>query len=372
MSTERDLIRLAHPTVDEAVLDDIRRILESGRLTQGEYVERFEAALCDYFGCAHAVTLNSGTMALYATLRELDVGPGDNVIVPDYGFVATANAVALTGARVVFADVDGVRGNIDLSGVEAVSGNVDGPVKAVVAVHQFGWPASVAEIGAWAKENGAILIEDSACAVGTTVDGRAVGGASGIGVLSFHPRKMVTTGEGGALLTDDADLAARVRSLSNHGFDGAREVAFPGMNLRLPEIAAALGLAHLADLGERIDRRRAVGDVYRDRLAKIGPLRCPVEGPGVRWNHQTFAVVLPSDVDRQGIIERLAAAGIQANIPGRSLSLLGPYRVEEGESPGNPATSRVWDRRAVGLPCHEKMTVKDAEYICDVLTELLI
>ncbi|MDP8223845.1 MAG: DegT/DnrJ/EryC1/StrS family aminotransferase [Candidatus Lernaella stagnicola] len=359
-------IRMAHPQFSDALQDSIDDILAGGRLIQGEYRRAFEAALAAHFGVKHAVTFNSGTTALFAALHSLDLDARAPVIVPDYGFIATANAVEFCGADAVFADVD--PDDCGLSPAWLVD-HAPPNAAAVVVVHQFGLPAKLTAIREWADRHGARVIEDSACALGTTCDGVPLGAASGIGVLSFHPRKIVTTGDGGALLTDEDEFAARATALANHGRAAGIEARL-GLNLRLPEIACAMGLEQLARLGAMIAVRRKIGEAYGYLLAD-SPLTLPAPRPGVGWNHQTYFVLLPAGVDRARLLEHLHHAGIEANVPAQSLSDDPLYRDRGGSAPARTAVSCDLARRAVGVPCHDSMTIDDARRVADVLLRAL-
>ncbi|MCB1155434.1 DegT/DnrJ/EryC1/StrS family aminotransferase, partial [bacterium] len=258
----------------------------------------------------------------------------------------------------------------------------------------FGIPAPLDEIKTLASEFGARIVEDSACAAGTKVNGVPLGCQSGVGILSFHPRKMVTTGEGGALLTDDQGLAERVRSFVNHGFGRDKEVLYPGMNLRLPEISCALGLSQLGDLDERVQRRNCIGHVYRERYS-VEFMREPpwhemygmeMDWPvffrpsreGILWNHQTVCALFGNvenakpPIQPGTFVELMRAKGIEVSFPAQILSARPLYKKLGSTAENFPHVAAFLQDLAFAVPCHEKMAAKDAEYICDVLTELLI
>lgn len=364
MLKKEPTIRLAHPQVGETIWPTLREILDSGRLTQGPHRDRFEAALAAAHDVARAVTFNSATTALFALLRALNVSAGDRVIVPDFGFVATANVVELLGARCVFADVDADDCGLSPAWLET---HAPSDVRAVVVVHQFGVPAKLAAIQAWADRHGARVIEDSACALGTRVGERPLGATSGIGVLSFHPRKIVAVGEGGALLTDDPILADRAAALSNHGLGLDGRITTPGLNLRLPEIACALGAEQLRRVPEIVAARVEIGKAYVARLADQTLVALPGLAGEPSWNHQTFFVTLSETIDRDRVLAFLRAENIECNIPARSLSAHEYYQERYAIPPTQVPVSRCLERQAVGLPCHEQLSEIDVQRVCDVL-----
>lgn len=358
MSDERRIIRLAYPVVSRAVLPTIEAILASGQLTRGEYCRRFAAELARVHEVAEAIPCNSGTSALLAVMQALEIGPGDRVAVPDYGFPATANVVEAVGATPVFVDVDA--DDFGLSPT-ALAETIDGPIKAVIVVHQFGLPAKFDRIAAWAREHEAAVIEDSACTIGTRIDGHYLGCLGVVGILSFHPRKVVTTGEGGAILVRDTQLAERLRALADHGFEGPeKRMRVVGMNLHLPEISCAIGLEQLDRLPQIIAARRQVGKWYEELLAGLDRLTLPHTATNVEWNNQTYTVVLAAEVERDRVRQAMNEAGIETNVPAVSLSDLEFYRRKYELPETQVSVSRELQRCAMALPCHERMTYEEA------------
>jgi dTDP-4-amino-4,6-dideoxygalactose transaminase len=261
--TGTDLIRLARPDVGEEELAEIREVLESGQLTMGPKVVEFEALLADAAGTEHAVAVSSGTAALHVAVLALGIGPGDEVLVPAYTFPATANVVALVGATPVLVDVDPVTMNMDPADA---SRRVTSRTKAVLAVQLFGRPARVEELPELP------VLEDAAGALGATHGGRACGSLGELGCFSFHPRKIVTTGEGGAVSTNDSALAERVRSLRHHGWspsDGYADLPQPAFNYRLADVLCALGIPQLRRLDELRGAYERVAAGYAERQAGL-------------------------------------------------------------------------------------------------------
>jgi perosamine synthetase len=350
-----DVIRLAWPDLGEQELAAVAEVLESGQLTMGPKVAEFEAELARACEVEHAVAVSSGTAALHLAMLALELGPDDEVIVPAYTFPATANVVALVGARPVLVDVDPETMNVR---PEAVAAAVTDRTRAVLVVHLFGRPARWEEIGA-AIPDGVVLIEDAAGALGARRGGRACGGLGRLGCLSFHPRKIVTTGEGGAITTDDGDLAETLRSLRHHGWREA-DMPAPGFNYRLPDILCALGVTQLRRLEQLLEERERLAAAYRDRLD--GRVQLPSADEGDRHGWQAYIVQLER---RDAALDALRSAGIQAQIGTYALHRLGAYS-DQGPFPGADAAYE----RALALPFHNRLTEQEVDRVASVLTSL--
>ena len=269
-------IPIAKPLIGAEELEAVRRPLESGWVVQGPEVHAFEEKVCAYTGAAHAVAASSGTTALHVALAALGVEPGDEVIVPAFTWVSTANVVHHLGGRAVFCDIDLATFNLDVAQLESL---VTPKTVGIVPVHLFGLPARMAEVLAVAQRHGLWVLEDCACSLGGWIGDVHTGLLGDLGCLSFHPRKSVTTGEGGMVFTADAELAARARSLCDHGAASAPEEngsghAFLlsdydglGFNFRLTDIQGAVGSAQMDRLPEVLAGRRARAEAYTEQLA---------------------------------------------------------------------------------------------------------
>jgi dTDP-4-amino-4,6-dideoxygalactose transaminase len=297
--------------------------LESGWIAQGPRVAEFESAFAARMQVAHAVAVSSCTTGLHLALVVAGIGPGDDVIVPSFSFVATANAVRYVGARPVFADVDRITGNIDGDTVKRV---LTPRTRAVIAVDQGGVPVAVDDIRRVTAPSNIVLVEDAACGAGATYRGRPVGVSADIAAWSFHPRKILTTGEGGMITTDRPEWAERARALREHATsksaadrhqdtlpaaESYTEVAY---NYRMTDLQAAVGLVQLTKLDAVIERRRALAGRYREALAHVSGLRCvgdPDDGEG---NFQSFWVEIGADAarSRDDYLRDLAAHDISA------------------------------------------------------------
>jgi perosamine synthetase len=348
-----NLIRLAWPDVGAAEAEAVAEVLESGQLTMGPKVDEFERGLAAACGTEHAVVVSSGTAALHLAVLALGIGPGDEVLVPAYTFPATANVVALVGAKPVLVDVDPVTMNLDPAGFEV------GPrTKAIIAVDLFGRPARIEEL-----PDGLPVLEDAAGALGAGRQGRPCGSLGALACLSFHPRKIVTTGEGGAVTTDDAELAVAIRRMRHHGIEprGEFEIAHAGLNYRLSDILCAVGIPQLARLDELLETRTRLAAGYTERLRDIADVPEADEGDVHGWQ----AYVIQVD-GAAGVIAALREQGIEAQVGTYALHHLAAYR-DQGEFPG---ASRVFDR-AVALPFHTRLTEGDLDRVAEALTSLV-
>ncbi|MEI8105471.1 MAG: DegT/DnrJ/EryC1/StrS family aminotransferase [Actinomycetes bacterium] len=353
VSGENDRIRLAWPDVGAAELAEVADVLESGMLTMGPLVQEFERELERACSVEHAVAVSSGTAALHLAVLALGLEPGDEVLVPAYTFPATANVVALSGLKPVLVDVDPVTMNIDPDRITV------GPrTKALMAVHIFGRPVRVEDLPDLP------LVEDAAGALGASRRGRPCGSIGLAGCFSFHPRKIVTTGEGGAITTNDEQVAATVTELRNHGWRSLADANMPepGFNYRLSDVLCAIGLPQLRRLDELVTDRTRVADGYTERLAHL-----PVDLPGADEGdvHGWQAYVLQVD-DRDRILAELRGQGIEAQIGTFAVNRLGPY-VDQGSFPG---ADRVF-ARALALPLHSKLTDGDLDRVAAALAAAL-
>ena len=347
-------IRLGWPDVGELELAEVAEVLESGMLTMGPKVAEFEAEIARICEVEHAVAVTSGTAALHLAVHALELQPGDEIVVPAYTFPATANVVALCGLTPVLVDVDPETMNLDSARIEV------GPrTKAILGVHLFGRPLRMHEL-----PEGVAVLEDAAGALGARYRGRACGGLGMAGCLSFHPRKIVTTGEGGAVTTDDGRFADSVRQMRNHGWRSLvpPDLPAPGLNYRLSDILCAVGIPQARRLDELLTERTRVAAGYTERLRDL-PVQLPEADDGDVHGWQAY--VLQVD-DRDRVLAALRAQGIEAQIGTYSLPLLGAYR-DQGEFTG---ARRVFER-ALALPFHTRLTDADLDRVAAALDKLV-
>lgn len=348
-------IRLARPDVGEAELRAVAEVLGSGQLTMGPKVGEFECAVAGAVGTRDAVAVANGTAALHLALLALGVGPGDEVVVPAYTFPATANAVRLCGAEAVLVDVDPETFVVD---AEAVADAVTSRTRAVMAVHLFGRPVDWDALRAVVPER-VLLVEDAAGALGARSRGRPCGSLGVAGCLSFHPRKIVTTGEGGAVTTDDPEIAAAVRRLRHHGIvaDGTNDIPVPGFNYRLADVLCALGIPQVERLEELLAGRERAASWYAERLGDV--IGTPSAAEGDRHGWQAYVVRIDR---RDELLGALRAEGIEVQIGTYALHRLGAYR-DQGAFPG---AQRAYER-ALALPFAATTTEDEVDRVCTAL-----
>lgn len=370
------MIRLTVPSIDDEDLDAIRDVVASGFLIQGPHVAEFEKAVATMTGAAHAVAVANGTCALQLALAALDFGPGDICVMPAYSWVATANVVELCGARPVFVDIDPHTFNIDPNELERALALIgDRKVKAVMPVHAFGQMANMREIARICDGLGIPLIEDAACALGATLDGRQAGTWSRMGCFSFHPRKAVTTGEGGMVVTDDAATARRLRALRNHGADPdsrVQDFICAGYNYRLTEFQGAMGVVQMSKVDRIVARRRDAAARY-DKLLSGSPLVPPFVAPKAEHVYQAYVTLLQPEVAkrRPDIIRAAREKGVELQIGTIHMPLTtyyrGRYDCREGDFPVTDYVAAC----TLALPLYESITLEQQQEVVDVTLSLL-
>ena len=369
------MLRLSLPHLDETAIAAAADVLRSGMLVHGTQGNAFEAELLQWLGVKHAVLVSSGTAALHLALLALDIGEGDAVLVPDFTFPATANVVLLAGATPVLVDVDAHSYCATPAALEAAIAAWRGPqrLRAIMPVHEFGHPVDMGALRAVAQRHGLKMVEDAACAIGAREGGAFTGTRGDIGCFSLHPRKTLSTGEGGILTTNDDALAARLRRLRSHGIErgpAGMDFVEPGFNYRLTDFQAAIGRTQLPHLAGWIDARRALAARYREALAPLeraGLLSLPADHPGHSW--QTFMVVLADGVDRAAIIRALSERGIEANLGAQCVSAQPAFAafVPPG---GSPNANRLF-RQGLALPFCEQYGAAEVDTVSRALAELL-
>ncbi len=342
----------------------VTAVIESGWVAQGPRVAEFEQAFAARMQAEHAVAVSSCTTALHLALLVAGIGPGDDVVVPSFSFIATANAATYVGARPVFADVDAETGNLTADSVKSA---LTPATRAVVAVDQGGVPVDLDSIRELCDPLGITVVEDAACGAGSTYRGRPVGAGAEIAAWSFHPRKLLTTGEGGMVTTRRRDWADRVRSLREHAMSvsaaerhlstlpPAEQYTEVGYNFRLTDLQAAVGLVQLGRLDAVVERRRAIADAYRDALADLPGLRCVSDPEHGTSNYQSFWVEVGDafGTDREGLLAALADADVSGR---RGIMAAHRQPAYEGAEHGPlPVTERLTDSTLI-LPVFHQMT----------------
>lgn len=333
----------------------------------GHFITDFESAFAKISGTRHVIATNNGTTALHLALVAAGVGPGDEVIVPALTYIATANAVRYCGATPVFADVEGDTLNLDPSDIEQ---RITSRTRAIVPVHLYGHPADMTAISRIGRKHGLVVIEDAAEAHGSQVLGQPVGSMGDMGVFSFFGNKILTTGEGGAVTTDDDDLAAHLRLLRGQGMDPKRRYWFPevGYNYRMTNIAAAIGLAQVERFDGFIDRRREIAALYAQQLDGATGIVLPVQRPAatrVDWLYTVLVEGFTAD-ERNALIELLSEDGIETRPVFYPLHLMPPYEVADG--PTFPVSERL-GREGISLPTHMGLSNDDVRLVSTKLLE---
>jgi perosamine synthetase len=363
------MIPLTRPLLGIEEESEVASVLRTGMLVQGGRVAEFEAQVAAHTGRRHAIAVTNGTSALHLALRALGVGAGDRVLCPDLTWPSPAHAVIDTGAEPVLVDVDAAEWNAGPAQFAAARGV---GARAAIAIDQFGNPARAADIAAALP--GVPLIVDAACSLGSRIGGAPCGALGVIATTSFHPRKVITTGEGGMCLTDDDDLAAALRELRNHGQHAPGKFARAAGNHRMSEIAAAIGSVQMKRLGGIVAARRTLAARYHAALSSL-PLTWQHAAPGAEANHQTFGVALTdAAIDRERLIEQLAARGVQAGALSHALHRLPQmqrYAQEAARAGRDLQASAQLAQRGFALPLFPQLGEREQDTVIDALRALL-
>ena len=371
------VIPVIKPYFGEEEAEAAAAVVRSGWVAQGPRVAEFERAFASYLGVGDGVAVSSCTTGLHLMLAVLGIGPGDEVVVPSLSFIATANAVRYCAATPIFADVDPATGNLTWETVEPV---LTERTRAVLVVHQAGVPADVAPIHRGAAGRDVAVVEDAACAAGSTYHGRPVGVDAPAAAWSFHPRKVLTTGEGGMVTTDQPDWAARMRRLREHGMDVSaadrHRAVQPvierylevGFNYRMTDIQAAIGLVQLAKLDTMVQRRRVLAARYQRLLADVPGIRTVADPPYGTTNYQSFWVELEDyfPAGRDQLLGLLHANGVSGR-RGIMATHLEPAYSEQARVP-LPVTERITAQTLI-LPLYHTLTEVEQDRVVAVLTD---
>ena len=367
-------INLSGPDITQADIDAVVAVIRSGTLSLGTKLPQFEADLAQYVGRKYGVAVNSGTSALHLSLLALGIGPGDEVITTPFSFIATTNCILMVGAKPVFVDIDPETYNID---VERIAEKITPKTRALLPVEVFGNPVGIDKVEQLAQQHNLLCIEDSCEGLGSSIDDRKVGSLGQVSTFAFYPNKQMTTGEGGMLVTDDADLAARCASLRNQGRDnGAGWLAHQrlGYNYRLSDINCALGIEQLKRIDSFVEKRSQVARWYQQMLADEPRLIVPTAPAGCRMSWFVFVVRLADQFNaehRNKVLQLLQERGIGCSNYFTPIHLQ-PYITEVlGTKPGDfPITERIAEH-TIALPFCNNITEEQVQTVCTNLKKTL-
>lgn len=370
-------INVMQPWLGKEEIAALTEVISSGWVAQGPKVAEFERAFAQSQNARHAIAVSSCTTALHLALVVAGIGPGDDVVVPSFSFIATANAVTYVGARPVFADVDPITGNVTSQTLQLA---LTERTRAVIAVDQGGVPVDLADVRALCDARGIIVIEDAACGAGSTYRGRPVGALADIAAWSFHPRKIVTTGEGGMITTSREDWAERARHLREHAMsvsaaDRHGSILAPpeeyteiGFNFRMTDLQAAVGIVQLGKLPEVIVRRRQLAQTYAKHIGAIDGLRTVTDPSWGTCNFQSFWVEVAADfaLDRDGLLVHLANHDISARRGIMAAHRQPAYSGRDTGSATLEVTERLTDNTLI-LPMFHEMSESEQSRVIDAL-----
>jgi perosamine synthetase len=365
-------IPLIKPFITQEVKDKVCEVLDSGYLTEGPVTHEFEALVREYIGCKYAIAVTSCTTGLEMALRSLGIGAGDEVVVPDYTYPATATAVCLVGAKAVIVDVCRDTMLIDPEAVEAA---ITPRTKAIIPVSIFGNPLDYDVINALKAKHGLYVIEDAACSIGAAFRGRRVGTFADISVFSLHPRKFITTGEGGMVTTDNAAWAAWMESYKHFGMavtaDRRESVIFEriGTNLKLSNVQAAIGLVQMRHIDELLSERIQLANRYIELLREYPSVRIPATTPGGLHSRQSFCVYVNN---RDQVMRAMREVEIEVQIGTYALSKHPAFSTGPlVETAGDMAGSIYAYDHCLALPLFHELTADEQHRVVSGLTREL-
>lgn len=364
-------MKLIEPILGQAELDAVAEVLRSGLLTQGPKTQSFETLVKDFTGAQFAHATSSATTGLHLALHALGVGPGDEVIIPDLSFPATANVVIQLGAIPVLVDIDSATYNMS---TQLIQDLITARTKAIMPVHAFGLCADMRSILEIAQKNSLPVVEDAACALGAMIGNTHAGTFGDLGVFSFHPRKVITTGEGGMVLTDNNILHQTMQTLRSHGsIRGSHYLEFidAGYNYRLSDINSAIGIVQMGRLKEILLKRQEIASWYNDLFADLDFIQTPFTPPNYTHSNQSYVLLLDKQINRNNVIDQLRNLDIETTLGTYSLHLQ-PYfknRFDLSDEIYPNATRAHWS--ALTIPVSNNMTFSDAEFVAESIISVL-
>ncbi|HEX5235875.1 MAG TPA: DegT/DnrJ/EryC1/StrS family aminotransferase [Silvibacterium sp.] len=362
-------IPLSAPDINQAEIDAVTEVLRTSRLSLGPKLEAFEHAIAQYIGIPHAIGVSSGTAGLHLCIRALNIGEGDEVIVPSFTFIAAANAIRYERATPIFIDIDPATLNLDPAKIESA---ITPRTRAILAIHTFGVPADMHAILEIAQRHRLLVIEDASEAIGAEYHGRRVGCFADAAVFAFYPNKQITTGEGGMVVAPSAPLARRIRALRNQGrHEGDEWHSELGYNYRLPEINCALGIEQLKRIEIILAARAGVARAYNDRLQLEPLILPPLELPHVRISWFVYVVRLRPECNRRqrdAVIQSLTAQGIGC------ARYFAPIHLQPAYAAWKNAALPVTESesaRTIALPFFNAITIDQQDRVSEALSREL-
>jgi dTDP-4-amino-4,6-dideoxygalactose transaminase len=375
-------IPISLPSIGDEEILAIQEPLKTGWLTQGPKVAEFESAFADYHGVKHAIAVTSCTTGLHLALVGLGIGPGDEVIVPAFTWISTANVVLYCGATPVFVDVEKTSFNID---PQKITEKITKKTKAVIAVHLFGLCADIDAIREVIPRH-IKIIEDAACAVGSRYKNSYAGSLAEVAAFSFHPRKIITTGEGGMITTNNDELADTIRQLRNHGatiseeerHNGPKPYILPdfnllGFNYRMTDMQGAIGLAQMSKLDQLLQERARSAAWYREQLAEVSWLTLPKFENNGRHVWQAFVLYVElttAPMSRNEIMEHLQNKGISTRPGTHAVPLQNYYKSRYGFKGSDFPAARDCEANTIAIPLHNRMDDKDFRHVANMIKDI--
>lgn len=361
------MIKLAVPDIGDEELEEVKKVFDSKYLVQGDKVEEFEYLIKEYLNVKHVIAVSSGTAALHLALVALDVKTGDEVIVPDYTFPATSNVVEIVGATTRFVDIKLDSFCIDVDKIES---KITNKTKAIIPVHEFGQSCDLDKIIELAKRYSLKIVEDAACALGAEYKGVKVGTLGDIGCFSLHPRKAITTGEGGIVVTNNDSIAEKIKILRNHGLsyiNGIPQFIAPGYNYRMTNIQGAIGVVQMKKIEKVNQKRRILAHKYNEFLINSRNIITPKEIKNNNHMWQTYQVLLDNRINRDELINKLKECGIETNFGAHAVHEQVYYKKKYSLIDNDFLNSIYAYKYGLALPLHNKLTEDDVKFIVSQL-----
>lgn len=364
-------IPLARPNILEKDILLVNEVLKSGMLVQGKYVAELEKSFIGYTGSKFASAVSNGTATLHLALVTLGIKAGDEVIVPAFSYMATANVVELVGAKPIFVDIDINTFNIDVSKIEE---SITQRTKAIIPVHEFGLACDIAPLVVLAKRYNLFIIEDAACALGARYNGNHVGTFGDFGSFSLHPRKAISSGEGGVLITNDSKLDHKIKVLRNHGteiVDGKMDFSEFGFNYRMTDFQAALVYSQMDRLENSINYKNDLSKIYNALLDK-SKMQLPSIPNYANHTWQTYHVVLNEGIDRDALIEKLKEKNIGVNYGAQCMPYMKSFKEKYNLNCERlfPNALKAY-KKGLALPIYDLVTDDQVKYISNTINKLI-